>query len=102
MYVRTLIEGDSEQPVHRSGYAGTVSVTEPVVERVLGTETEFGITVLNEPDFNPVAAASALVNSYAGDRARIKWSFDEESPGRDARGLGYDLNASVRSPSRVS
>jgi proteasome accessory factor A len=69
-------------------------VTGTVIEKVLGTETEFGITVLNQPDFNPVAAASALVNSYAGNRARIKWSFDEESPGRDARGLGYDLNPS--------
>lgn len=59
--------------------------------KVLGTETEFGITVLNQPDFNPVSAASTLVNAYAGKRARIKWSFDEESPGRDARGFGFDL-----------
>lgn len=59
--------------------------------KVLGTETEFGITVLNQADFNPVAAASTLVNSYAGQRARIKWSSDEESPGRDARGFGFDL-----------
>ncbi|MCP4307247.1 MAG: proteasome accessory factor PafA2 [bacterium] len=57
----------------------------------MGTETEFGITVLNQADFNPVAGASTLVNSYAGKRARIKWSSDEESPGRDARGFGYDL-----------
>jgi proteasome accessory factor PafA2 len=63
-------------------------------QKVLGTETEFGITVLNQPDFNPVAAASTLVNSYAGRRARIKWSFDEESPGRDARGFGFDLTPS--------
>ena len=66
-------------------------MTEPVLQKVLGTETEFGITVTNQPNFNPVAAASTLVNSYAGSRARIKWSFDEESPGRDARGFGYDL-----------
>jgi proteasome accessory factor A len=62
---------------------------------VIGTETEFGITVLNQPDFNPVSAASTLVNSYAGRRARIKWSFDEESPGRDARGFGFDLSPAV-------
>ena len=62
--------------------------------KVLGTETEFGITVLNQTDFNPVAAASTLVNSYAGKRARIKWSFDEESPGRDARGFGFDVTPS--------
>jgi proteasome accessory factor A len=69
-------------------------VTESAQQKVLGTETEFGITILNETDFNPVAAASTLVNSYAGSRARIKWSFDEESPGRDARGFGFDVSPS--------
>ncbi len=69
-------------------------MTDSVAQKVLGTETEFGITILNEADFNPVAAASTLVNSYAGSRARIKWSFDEESPGRDARGFGFDVSPS--------
>ena len=59
------------------------------VPKVLGTETEFGIAVRNQPDFNPVLASSTLINSYAGERARIQWSFDEESPGRDARGFGF-------------
>lgn len=67
-------------------------MTEKVRQRVLGTETEFGITVLNQAEFNPVSSASTLVNSYAGKRARIKWSFDEETPGRDARGFGYDVS----------
>ena len=57
---------------------------------MLGTETEYGITVHNQADFNPVLASSAVINSYAGDRARIQWSFDEESPGRDARGFGFE------------
>jgi proteasome accessory factor A len=56
------------------------------IQRVLGTETEFGITVVNQPGFNPIAASSAVVNAYAGDRTRIRWSYDEESPGRDVRG----------------
>jgi len=60
------------------------------VHKVLGTETEFGITVRNQPDFNPVTASSLVVNSYAGARARITWSSEEESPGRDARGFGFD------------
>jgi proteasome accessory factor PafA2 len=58
--------------------------------RLLGTETEYGITVHNQADFNPVLSSSALINSYAGGRARIQWSFDEESPGRDARGFGFE------------
>jgi len=60
------------------------------VPTVLGSETEYGITVLHQPDFNPVLASSAVINSYAGGRARIQWSFDEESPGRDARGFGFE------------
>ncbi len=58
--------------------------------KVLGTETEYGITVRNQAEFNPVLASSTLINSYRGGRARIQWSFDEESPGRDARGFGYE------------
>jgi proteasome accessory factor A len=58
--------------------------------KVLGTETEFGITVRNQPNFNPVLASSTVINSYAGEQAKIQWSFDEESPGRDARGFGFD------------
>ena len=57
---------------------------------MLGTENEYGITVHNQADFNPVLSSSALINSYAGERARIQWSFDEESPGRDARGFGFE------------
>jgi proteasome accessory factor A len=57
---------------------------------VLGTETEFGITIRNQPDFNPVLGSSLVINSYAGSRARIQWSYEEESPGRDARGFGYE------------
>jgi len=60
------------------------------IAKVLGTETEYGITVVNQPDFNPVLASSAVINSYAGGRARIQWSFDEETPGRDARGFSYE------------
>jgi len=58
--------------------------------KVIGTEVEYGIAVRNSPDFNPVMGSSTLINSYAGERARIQWSFDEESPGRDARGFGYE------------
>lgn len=60
------------------------------VHKVLGTETEFGITIRNHPDFNPVLASSLVINSYSGERPRIQWSYEEESPGRDARGFGYE------------
>ncbi len=60
------------------------------IHKVLGTETEFGITIRNQQDFNPALASGLVVNSYAGGRVRIQWSFEEESPGRDARGFGFD------------
>ena len=61
-----------------------------IVHKVCGTETEYGISVRNQPDFNPALAAGQVVNSYAGERAQVKWSFEEESPGRDARGFGVE------------
>jgi proteasome accessory factor A len=69
--------------------------------KVLGTETEFGITVLNQEGFNPITASSAVVNGYAATRARIRWSYDEESPGNDLRGTrvvdtpGVDLDSGL-------
>jgi proteasome accessory factor A len=68
---------------------------------ILGTETEFGITIRNDPDFNPVTASSLVINAYTGRRGRIQWSFDEETPGRDARGFaaeranGADLDSGL-------
>ncbi len=53
---------------------------------VVGTEVEYGITVTNDPAFNPVTASAALVNAHARGADRVKWSYDDESPGRDARG----------------
>jgi proteasome accessory factor A len=60
------------------------------VHKVCGTETEYGISVRNQADFNPAIASGQVVNSYAGTRARVQWSFEEESPGRDARGFGVE------------
>ena len=55
--------------------------------RIIGTEVEYGIAVLNDPAFNPVTASAAVVNAYGGGADRIRWSYDDESPGRDARGF---------------
>jgi proteasome accessory factor A len=59
----------------------------PPAVRILGTEVEYGITVVGDPAFNPVTASAAVVNGYHGGSDRIRWSYDEESPGRDARGF---------------
>lgn len=55
--------------------------------RIVGTEVEYGIAVRHDPTFNPVAASAAVVNGYADGADRIRWSYDDESPGRDARGF---------------
>ena len=60
------------------------------IPSVIGTETEYGITVRHQPDFNPTIASSLVVNSYQGGQVRVQWSFDEETPGRDARGFGHE------------
>lgn len=57
---------------------------------VIGTETEFGISIRNQPDFNPALASGFVVNAYRGGQARVQWSFEEETPGRDARGFGFE------------
>jgi proteasome accessory factor PafA2 len=57
------------------------------VHKVLGTETEFGIAVRGRRGHDPVAASSLVVAAYAGP-SHIQWSYDEETPGRDARGPG--------------
>ena len=60
------------------------------LHKVLGTETEYGIVVRGDPGFNPAVASSLVVNSYPGKRVKVQWSYEEESPGRDARGFGHD------------
>jgi len=60
------------------------------LQKVLGTETEYGIVVRGDPGFNPAVASSLVVNSYPGARVKVQWSYEEESPGRDARGFGHE------------
>jgi proteasome accessory factor A len=58
------------------------------IPKVMGIETEYGITVPNSTDFNPVLASSLLINSYAAQQIRrVRWDYEEESPLRDARGF---------------
>jgi Pup amidohydrolase len=58
------------------------------IPKVMGIETEFGITVSGAHDFNPVLASSVLINSYvAQELRRVRWDYEEETPLRDARGF---------------
>jgi Pup amidohydrolase len=73
------------------------------VRRIMGTETEFGISVLGTPQANPMLTSSQVVNAYASLSARsrrARWDFEEESPLRDAR--GFDLSRSAADPSQLT
>ncbi len=62
------------------------------IQPIIGTEVEYGITVTNDGAFNPVTASGLVVNAYASDgRGRIRWSYDNETPGRDARGFNVGM-----------
>jgi Pup amidohydrolase len=73
------------------------------VRRVMGTETEFGISVQGQPTANPMVASSQVVNAYAGSTLkarRARWDFEEESPLRDAR--GFDMSREVADASQLT
>ena len=57
------------------------------IPKVIGTETEYGISAIGSPEFNPVLSSSLLISTYAGALRRIRWDYEQESPLRDARGF---------------
>ncbi len=61
------------------------------IAKVLGLETEYGIIIKGSADPNPIAASSALINAYVSELSRrVGWDFEDESPGRDARGFARE------------
>ena len=65
--------------------------------KVLGIETEYGILHAGVSDPNPIAASSVLINAYVASLAEearsadpVGWDFEDESPGRDARGFARE------------
>jgi proteasome accessory factor A len=54
----------------------------------MGSEIEYGITVPNDPDFDPISTCVLLVNAYQENReSQILWDYDQENPLADARGF---------------
>ena len=75
------------------------------VHRIMGVETEYGISAPNDPGANPVLLSSQVVNAYAQavmpDRPRrMRWDYDVETPLRDAR--GFDMSRSEADPSQLT
>ena len=59
------------------------------VPKVCGIETEYGVVLRGAADANPVLASSMLINGYV-EHHKVGWDFEDESPGRDARGFARD------------
>ncbi len=59
------------------------------IPKICGIETEYGVVLRGAPDPNPVLASSLLINGFV-DQRRVGWDFDDEQPGRDARGFARD------------
>jgi len=73
------------------------------VRRVMGTEVEYGISVVGQPLANPMVASSQVVNAYASATVkarRARWDFEEESPLRDAR--GFDMSRQIADPTQLT
>src|ERR1044071_6398348 len=74
------------------------------VRRVMGTETEYGISVPGQPGANAMVTSSQVVNAYlaasAAKARRARWDFEEENPLRDAR--GFDRARQVADPSQLT
>src|SRR3954466_9505734 len=59
------------------------------VPKIVGIEAEYGVSLRGAADPNPVIASSLLINGYVEQR-RVGWDFEDESPGRDARGFARE------------
>ena len=75
------------------------------VQRVMGIETEYGISVPGHPTMNAMVTSSQIVNAYARlsglDKGlHARWDYDRESPLRDAR--GFDQSRSDADPSQLT
>src|SRR3989475_4555180 len=61
------------------------------IRKVCGIETEYGIILRGAGESNPVTASSVLINAYvARAQRKVGWDFEDESPGRDARGFARE------------
>src|SRR6201982_1646584 len=74
------------------------------VRRVMGIETEYGISVPGQPGVNVMVSSSQVVNAYQAATAararRARWDFEEENPLRDAR--GFDLTREAADSSQLT
>ena len=74
------------------------------VKRVMGIETEYGISVPGSPTANPMVLSGDVVTTYAASRgirpAQASWDYADETPLHDAR--GFDMGRGSADPSQLT
>jgi proteasome accessory factor A len=75
------------------------------VHRIMGIETEYGISTPSDPAMNPMVASTHIVNAYTHLAASPhssgqRWDYAVESPLRDAR--GFDQSRADADPSQLT
>ncbi|HVB43509.1 MAG TPA: depupylase/deamidase Dop [Streptosporangiaceae bacterium] len=74
------------------------------VRRVMGIETEYGVSIPGQPGANAMVTSSQVVNAYhaatSAKARRTRWDFEEENPLRDAR--GFDLSRDTADASQLT
>ncbi|RKY04571.1 proteasome accessory factor PafA2 [Candidatus Poribacteria bacterium] len=61
------------------------------VPKVMGIETEYGITIKGPKERDQVTASTLVINCYRDkERGKVLWDYDQESPTTDARGFTTD------------
>jgi proteasome accessory factor A len=74
------------------------------VRRVMGIETEYGISVPGDPAANPMVLSGDVVTAYAASTGRrptrASWDYADEAPLRDAR--GFDMGRGAAHPSQLT
>src|SRR6476659_4994330 len=72
--------------------------------RVMGIETEYGVSAPGDPTANPMLMSGQVVNAYAqplGHRAgRARWDYEDEAPLRDAR--GFEMSRALADASQLT
>ena len=75
------------------------------MHRVMGIETEYGISVPGHPHANAMLSSQpgrqrVRARGARGAPGRARWDYDEETPLRDAR--GFDLTRAEADPSQLT
>ncbi|MCE1178733.1 MAG: proteasome accessory factor PafA2 [Micrococcales bacterium] len=74
------------------------------MRRVMGIETEYGISMPGVPHANPVLMSGQVVQAYADSVGitprHARWDYADETPLRDAR--GFDMGRAVAHPTQLT